>query len=126
MLVSYKELYLGTNFSFVTHKYIVCLWSFRCVASSKDYHWQTGRDTSMSSLFLRLLFFVFASKYVRKMQSRRCLNDHLTTREMSQSFIFFFDRGKWKSTVLHDFNFTELESVLMWPHNTGKRKGRLA
>lgn len=125
MLVSSKELYLGTNFSFVTHKYTVCLWSFRCVASSKEYHWQTGRDTSLSPLFLRLLSFVFASKYVRKMQSRRCLNYHLTTREMSQSFIFFFDSGKWKSTVLHDFNFTELESVLMWPHNTGKRKGRL-
>lgn len=39
---------------------------------------------------------------------------------------FFFDSGKWKSTVLHDFKFTELDSVLMWPHNTGKRKGSLA
>lgn len=121
--VSSKELYLGTNFSFATHRYIVCLWSFGCVASSKEYHWQTGRDTVLACyLYFLGCLLQFASKCARKMQSRRCLNDHLITREMSQSFISFYDSGKWKSTVLHDFKFTKLASVGMWPHNTGKRK----
>lgn len=93
---------------------------------NREHHWQTGRDTGMLPLFLRLLSFVFASKCVRKVQSRRCLNDHLTTREMSQSCIFYFDSGKWKSTVLHDFRFTELASVVMWLHNTGKRQPSLS